>query len=280
VDFRVPKPLGRTGLEVSRIGLAGGYGLSAPAIQRAFHEFGINYFYWVSRKPGMKVALRELIRKGREKLVIAAQSYSRSRFFLERSLDKALSELGTDHLDVFYLGWFNQMPKSKLLDRAMRLKERGKIRFLGVTGHNRKYHGELARRRDGPFDVLQVRYNAAHRGAEEEVFQNLPELRPGISTYTATRWGKLLNARKMPPGEAPMTAADCYRFVLSHPAVDNCLAGPRTETQMLEGLKALSQGPMDAVELERARQRDRDCAWTYHPSGCSLWWVGNWRICQ
>jgi aryl-alcohol dehydrogenase-like predicted oxidoreductase len=254
MTFEERRTLGRTGLEVSRIGIAGGYGLSAPAVQRASQEFGINYFYWVSRKPGMRAALTELVKTGREKLVIAAQSYSRSGFFLERSVDKALSDLGTDYLDVFFLGWFNQMPRSGLLDRAMKLKESGKVRFLGLTGHNRKFHGEMARRGDGPFDVLQVRYNAAHRGAEQEVFQGLPDDRPGISAYTATRWGKLLKSKKMPPGEAPMTASDCYRFALSHPVVDNCLAGPRNESQMLEGLEALALGPMSAEELERVRR--------------------------
>jgi aryl-alcohol dehydrogenase-like predicted oxidoreductase len=252
--FQDYRTFGRTGLEVSRMGIAGGYGLSTPGVLRAFHEFGVNYFYWVSRKPGMRAALRELARTEREKLVIAAQSYTRSGFFLQRSLEKALSELGTDYLDIFFLGWFNQMPRSGLLDRALRMKEEGKFRFLGVTGHNRKFHGELAHREGGPFDVLQVRYNAAHRGAETEVFEGLPEGRPGISTYTATRWGKLLRAKNMPPGEAPMTAADCYRFALSHPAVDTCLAGPRDEAQMLQGLKALSLGPLDATELERARR--------------------------
>jgi len=102
--------------------------------------------------------------------------------------------------------------------------------------------------------VLQVRYSAAHRGAENEVFEGLPAARPGISTYTATRWGKLLRAKNMPPGEAPVTAAECYRFALSHPAVDVCMAGPKTEQQMLEGLLALSQGPLDSTEMERVRR--------------------------
>jgi len=254
VNFQEHRVLGRTGVPVSRIGLAGGYGVPARAVERAFHEYGVNYFYWVSRKPGMKGALKALGTSRREELVIAAQSYTRSAPFLSRSVDKALRELETEYLDVLFLGWFNKMPGSRLLDRARELKERGKVRFLGVTGHNRKFHGEMARREDGPFDVLQVRYSAAHRGAEGEVFQDLPSIRPGISTYTATRWGKLLKAKKMPPGDTPLTAAECYRFALSHPAVDVCIAGPRTEEQMLEGLTALSSGPLDPKEMERVKR--------------------------
>ena len=35
-------------------------------------------------------------------------------------------------------------------------------------------HGEVARRTDSPIDILMVRYNAAHRGAERDVFPLLP----------------------------------------------------------------------------------------------------------
>ena len=254
MSFQEHRTLGRTGLEVSRIGLAGGYGVPAGAVQKAFHEFGINYFYWVSRKPGMGSALRSLGSDRREKFVVAIQSYDHSGLLLNRSVETALRELETDYVDILFLGWFNKMPSKGLMDRARKLTAAGTVRFLGVTGHNRKFHGEMARKADAPFDVLQVRYSAAHRGAESEVFQDLPSSRPGISTYTATRWGRLLKAKKMPPGEAPLTAADCYRFALSHPAVDVCIAGPRTEVQMLEGLEALAKGPLDAEEMERVRR--------------------------
>lgn len=253
-SFLTHRTLGRTGMSVSRMGLAGGYRVPAPAVEKAYGDFGINYFHWESRKQGMGAALRKLGGRARESLVIAVQSYDHHGVFLTRSVEKALRALDTDYVDVLFLGWFNKMPGNRLLDRARALKESGRIRFLGVTGHKRSFHGEMARREDSPFDVLQVRYNAAHRGAEEEVFADLPQTRPGITTYTATRWGKLLKAKKMPPGEEPLSAADCYRFVLSHPAVDVCLAGPRTTEEMLEGLAALTQGPLDSEELERARR--------------------------
>jgi aryl-alcohol dehydrogenase-like predicted oxidoreductase len=223
-------------------------------VERAFQEFGINYFYWVSRKPGMGTALRELARERREDLVIAVQSYDHAGVFLNWSLEKALRELETDYVDILFLGWFNKMPIRRLLSKAAHLKASGKVRFLGVTSHNRGFLGEMARQEGAPFDVLQIRYNAAHRGAEEEVFKDLPPNRPGITTYTATRWRKLLKAKHMPPGEDPMTAAECYRFALTHQAVDLCLAGPRTENEMLEGLETLAQGPLNSGEMERARR--------------------------
>ena len=60
--------------------------------------------------------------------------------------------------------------------------------------------------------------------------------------------------KKMPPGEKPLSAADCYHFVLSHPDVDVCLAGPRTEQEMNEGLKALDLGPLSDEEMVRIRK--------------------------
>ena len=43
MDFKERVPLGRTGLMVSRIGLASGYGVPAAAIEKTSHEYGINY---------------------------------------------------------------------------------------------------------------------------------------------------------------------------------------------------------------------------------------------
>ena len=58
----------------------------------------------------------------------------------------------------------------------------------------------------------------------------------------------------MPPGEKPLTASDCYRFVLSHPNVDLCIMGPKTEEQMLGGLETLEKGPLSEAEMERVRK--------------------------
>ena len=105
-----------------------------------------------------------------------------------------------------------------------------------------------------PFDLLHVRYNAAHRGAETEVFACLSGSgRPGLVSYTAARWGHLLAARRMPSGQAPLSATDCYRFVMSHPAVDICLCGPRNIDQMQTALSALGRGPLDEGEMMMVR---------------------------
>lgn len=254
IDFREHTTLGRTGLEISRIGLAGGYKVPAKAVERAFDESGVNYFYWETRRPEMGQALRELTARRRDDLVIAIQTYARTSSWLRRSVEKALRKLKIDRAEILYLGWRNKMPSRRILDAAQGLRQRGLIGFLGFSGHDRLFHGEMAAREDSPFDVQMIRYNAAHRGAEKEIFEGMAENPPGIAIYTATRWGKLMKAKKMPPGEKPLTASECYRFVLSHPAVDLCNAGPRTEEEMVEGLRALEEGPLSPEEMDRIRK--------------------------
>jgi aryl-alcohol dehydrogenase-like predicted oxidoreductase len=103
-----------------------------------------------------------------------------------------------------------------------------------------------------PVDFFHVRYNAVHTGAEQDVFPHLPEEnRPGIVIYTATCWRKLLKPKLMPEGERPLAAADCYRFVLSHPDVNVCVTGPSNASQMEENLKAIEAGPLDEEEMAR-----------------------------
>lgn len=254
MDFTAKRTLGRTGLEVSRLGLASGYNAPADAVHRAMDEYGINYFYWDRRRPVMASAIREIARTRRPEMHIAVQSYDHLGFWIKGSVERALKKLGIDYADILYLGWYGSMPSGRVMEAAQKLKECGKVRFLGFTGHNREFHGQMAKDPHSSFDVQMVRYNAAHRGAERDVFDGLQENRPGIVTYTATRWGKLLDPNKMPPGEPPLSPSDCYRFVLSNPSVDICLMGPRTMDEFKEGIKALEEGPLSEEEMERVRR--------------------------
>lgn len=250
MDFSQPAILGKTGLSVGRLGFGASYGAPSSAFEEGF-ERGCNYFYWAARRSGMRDAIRNICSTGkRDKLVIAVQSYHRSAFLMERSLNKALKSLSIDHADIFILGWHNKPPSGRLLERARDMKRRGMFRFLGLSGHNRMLFPELEHQ--GEFDVFHVRYNAAHRGAETEVFPFVRET--GLVNYTATRWGNLLNPKFMPPGESAPSITDCYRFVLSHPAVHVCLSGPKNSAQMKSALHTLDLGPMDNEELTRMRR--------------------------
>lgn len=255
-SLAAPTTLGRTGLRVSRLGIGSSYGVPARAVERAYREHGINYLYWGSlRRGGMAEAIRNLSRTDRDRLVIALQSYDRTGWVLEWTLERGLRTLGLDRADLLILGWHASLPGGRLLERALALRERGRFRFLALSGHRRSMFGELARRDDHPVDVFMFRYNAAHRGAETEIFPFLPARgRPGTVAFTATRWGTLLDPRRMPPGEPPLRASTCYRFALTAAEVDLCLAGPSSEAELDEALRALEAGPLSQEELERVRR--------------------------
>jgi len=249
--------LGRSGLSVGPLGVAGGYGVGTRALLRAFDR-GVNYFYHGSRRsPGMVAAIRNLVAAGhRDEVVIALQSYSRLPGAMERSLTRGLAQLGTDTADVLLLGWYNGPPGERLLERAERMRENGMFRHLAVSGHRRRAFVDHAA--DQRFSILHIRYNAAHTGAETDVLPHLrAEGRPGIVAYTATAWGSLLKARKMPLGEAPLRGRDCYRFVLSNPDFNACMSGPRDDAQMDEALAALDEGPLSTEENARIRRIGR-----------------------
>lgn len=242
--------LGRTGLQVSKLGLGSSFKAPTSAYREAFDR-GVNYFYWGSvRRSLMGDAIREIARDRREQLVLVLQSYSRVGALLGSSVERGLRKLGIDHADLLLLGWFNEPPSPRVLDAARSLRERGRVRHIALSTHRRTLLPSLLD--DDDFAAWHVRYNAVHRGAEREVFPCLqgrePEQRPGLVTYTTTRWGHLCDRRKTPPGERTPLGTDCYRFALTQPAVDLCLAGPNDAEQMKQALAALDAGPMDPEE--------------------------------
>ena len=252
-DLTQRVPLGCTGVEVSRLGIGSAYGVSDRACRMAFDE-GVNYFFWGSvRMPGMGRAIRDISRSHRDDLVVVLECYVRQAAWIPRSVEVGLKNLKIEYADVLLLGWYDRPPSPKILSVVERLKEQGRFRYLGISTHQRPLFQQYLR--DGSYDVFHVRYNAAHRGAEQEVFPALPrEGGPGIVSFTNTRWGDLLDPKKMPSGMSPPTAPDCYRFVLSHPAVHVAICGPKNDDEMAAGLTALKAGPMDEEELERMRR--------------------------
>jgi aryl-alcohol dehydrogenase-like predicted oxidoreductase len=253
-NFLGRRKLGKTGLMVSRIGLAASYGIGADGVEAAYQEMGINYFYWGSmRKKGFGEGIRRLSQQHRNDMVVVIQSYSRWGGLLNRSVENALRDLKLDQADVLLLGWHNQNPSSRIMDAALKLRESGRVCNLAVSCHHRPAFRQFIQ--EGIFDILMFRYNAAHRGAETQIFPFLEgDNRPGTVGYTATRWGHLLNPKKIPAGEKVPKASDCYRFALTQPQVDLCLSGPANREQLKEVFAALERGPMNEEELAWMRR--------------------------
>ena len=255
-EFLERRAIGRTGLQSSRLGIGSTFDAPAAVIEDAFHR-GVNYLYWGTvRRPDFAKAMVNLAGRHRDELILTVQSYSQDPATIEGEVEEALRTAGLENFDFLLLGNRNEVPSDAFVDVFSRLRERGKVRFLSLSSHNRPLLPRLLddyRRGRSPYDLLMLRYNGVHRGAEKDVFPFVPERpdRPAIVTYTATRWGHLLDPAKMPPGEQPPSAQDCYRYSLSHPAVDMVLCGPANREQMDEAIAALERGPLEADERQR-----------------------------
>jgi aryl-alcohol dehydrogenase-like predicted oxidoreductase len=244
--------LGRTGLKVGRMGVSAGYGVPTAAVERAY-EHGVNYLYWGSRRTDAFAQAVRNLKPKRESFILVVQSYSRVAGLLSWSLERALRKLTLDYADVLLLGLWNKPVSAAILDAARTAQERGLVRHLAQSTHQRSLVPTLAAGAD--YGVLHFRYNAAHPGAELDIFPHLPAAnRPGLVAFTATSWRQLLKGRKLQAGERVPTAADCYRFVLSRPEVDVCMSGPSNAAQVDSVIEALDRGALAPEELEWMRR--------------------------
>lgn len=245
------------GKRVLRLGLAASFGIDETAVERALGERGMGYVFWTPRMGRATPALRRALAGDRERYVVATGPTTawwggNLRHFVHRALDV----LGTDHLDVLQMHWLGVTSawRGSTVDEMLALREEGLVRGLGVSIHNRRRAGRLAA--DSPLDLLMVRYNAAHPGAEEDIFPHLPATGRHVVAYTATRWRRLLRRPRGWQGGVP-TAGHCYRFCLSHPKVDVVLTGPRDGQQLEENLRALDDGPLSDDEMRWMREFGR-----------------------
>ena len=248
--------LGRTGLKVHRLGLSASYRPGTSTVRRAV-DAGMNLFFGFGLDTQLTSVMRDVLRSGRERFVIATGPYNYLWGYqnIRRTLEKRLRQFGTEYIDLFlFLGVMKeeQFPPSAR-EEMFRLRDEGKVRFIGLSCHDRKFLGRLAA--EGSMDVLMLRYNAAHRGAEQDIFPHLQPSDPGVISYTATRWTYLLRApARWPRGEQIPTAGMAYRFALSHSAVHAVLTAPRNERQLAENLASLGDGPLSVEELEFMRR--------------------------
>lgn len=247
------RELGKTGIEVARIGISSSFGAGAE-IYAAALERGCNYFTWGTfikgRSGPFKTFVSQMAADGRRsELVIGLLSYSHSALLGDHFLKSALGQLGTDYLDGLILGYYPKRPPQRVLDWAVQARERGQVRAIGMTTHNRAVVMPLIE--EGIIDYFHVRYNAVHRGAEQDIFPHLPSERPGIVSFTATSWGQLLKQKKMVAGITAPSAGDCYRFVLARDEVDVCMMGVRNLQMLEDNLAEIEKGAMTPEELQR-----------------------------
>jgi aryl-alcohol dehydrogenase-like predicted oxidoreductase len=235
------------GRQVHRVGIATNYGLDEAGVRTAIDR-GVNYFFYTFRSGTMLSPLKQALKAERDRIVLCTLPLL--GYFggsVRRGAEKALQTFGIDCIDVYQLGWLGVTSAwtESTVRELEHLKQSGKVRAIGISIHDRVRAGKLAA--DSPLDLFMIRYNAAHPGAERDIFPHLERRKPAVVAYTATRWRKLLAKPRGWDGQV-MTAGDCYRFCLSSPHVDIVLTGPKNTAQLEENLAGLEKGPLSAEE--------------------------------
>jgi aryl-alcohol dehydrogenase-like predicted oxidoreductase len=249
------------GLPVCRLGLAS-YGGSAITPEDVLYSLGrgVNFLNWAGLAEGPSggdafTAAVASLGPARSSVVVCAQFGARGAANAAEELRSALAALGTDYIDVLTLyyverpeEWEEVTSPAGALPYLQDARRDGVVRRLGVTSHQRKLAARMAA--SGLLDLVMVRYNAAHRGAERDVFPVTQSPGLPVIAYTALRWGALLRPTpEDPAGFVVPRAPDWYRFVLQQPAVAVTLAAPRTRAELDEDLQVLgAAGPLGDEE--------------------------------
>ena len=136
-------------------------------------EAGVNYFFFydLSHENLLK-GLKPIVASQREQVLVATGSSDRNVGRLQQYLDRVRRYLDIDVVDVFFAEYVNPSDDiaqiGAILEELWAWKEKGLIRYVGATTHNRAIALDLIN--SGKCEVLMHRYNMAHRKAKEQVF--------------------------------------------------------------------------------------------------------------
>jgi hypothetical protein len=257
------RELGSTGLRVSRIGL-GGFAFAitsqkdvSRSVDRAL-DLGINYFD-TARLYGSEGKIGKALEGKRNDIILSGKCHFRTRKEVEESLNKTLSELQTDYLDIYHIHSLKSEEELEelvkpggILELYEEFRKAGKIRCIGTTGHDSQALVQALK--TGRFDLVYGRYNPTTRINEASVIPLTRKVNKGFVAISALAWGIYsvpvdthpftVNGKRMP------VAAAAFRYVLSNPDVDVVLAGVRNPEE-LDELVGLEKKP-PLTEQEKA----------------------------
>ncbi|NEP09561.1 MAG: aldo/keto reductase [Symploca sp. SIO2C1] len=240
------------GQPASILGLGGHQAMDTSCAALAL-EAGINYFFFYNLSHEKLLSgLKPIVATQREQVLVATGSSDRNLDQLRQYLEQVRRYLDVDVVDVFFAEYINPSDDitqvGVVLDELCEWKERGLIRYVGATTHNRAIALELIN--SGKCELLMHRYNMAHPKAQEQVFPMAQQADIPVVAFTCTRWGKLLQGHPNWQGEIP-TAADCYRYALHQKAVRLALTAPQTPAELEENLSVFQTPELSAEEVER-----------------------------
>jgi aryl-alcohol dehydrogenase-like predicted oxidoreductase len=250
--------LGRTGLTVTRLGIGGAY-CKTPDGYRAALDCGVNYLDTARayRDGDDERVIGEALVGRRDQVILATKTQVRDAAGAREELETSLRLLRTDHIDVWQIHYLNTQAEREqalgpggAMETAVKAREQGLVRFIGVTGHN--WPEIAAAAATGLFDTVLCWYNCAMPEPNEALFPQAVAHNMGVVIMSATRTEKLLQMENVPDGKTVPPLEDFYRYVLSHPAVSLSIMGLRDVVSFERVARALSErATLEPEELEQ-----------------------------
>ncbi|HET7771567.1 MAG TPA: aldo/keto reductase [Chloroflexota bacterium] len=296
---------GRTGLQVSVMGLGSGgpsqlgQGSGVPeadahrVVRRAL-ELGINLIDTAADYRESEAILGRALQGVKRDSYVLCTKFTpvdkrgsgglKDEGALAESVERSLSRLGTDYVDVLQLHGVAPKDYAPARDRfvplAKKLQEQGKFRFLGITETFAEddHHETLTLAlKDDLWATFMVGYNLLTPMPEEHVLPEAKRKDVGVLVMCAVRRAiarpeKLselvrglkasgeLAANAVPDegpldwlvhGEVPSVTAAAYRYAAGHPGVSCVLTGTANVHHLEENVKDVLGPPLPAADREK-----------------------------
>ena len=273
-SFQVPKrPMGRTGLQVSILGM-GGFHLGAARSQDIVNDMvakaldhGINLYdnAWEYQQGAGEERVGIALKGKRDQaiLVTGVCTYGRKKDIAVRMLEDSLTRLQTDYVDVWQVHdviYYNDPELAYqvegVLDALSAARQQGKVRFVGFTGHkNPSIHLDMLDR-GFHFDTVQMPINPfdpSFRSFERNV---LPvAVQKGMAVFSI----KSMSGSGESIVRGALTPTEALYYAMSVPGVSATISGMESmdvldqNLEVLRNFKPLADEQMAALR-EHGRQ--------------------------
>ncbi|MBS1824210.1 MAG: aldo/keto reductase [Acidobacteria bacterium] len=256
------KVLGRTNLKVTHVGFGTMITSDASVIERAV-DLGITYFDTARtyQSGNCERMVGAALKSHRKNLVLSTKSGKEDKDGALQDLETSLKELQTDFVDIWYIhakSKAGQLTEGRL--EAQRIaKQRGMIRFSGVSTHGGFPEIIPAAIKSGAIDVILTSYNFTMGASIDLLLEDAKKAGLGIVAMKVMAGG----FRRVKPGdphyntfkkEGVFPAA--LRWALRNPNIDTTVPSITDHDQLDENFRCMSApfSPNDASLL--AVQRD------------------------
>ena len=257
------KTLGKTGLKVTTVGFGCMITSDGSVVERAA-DLGITYFdtarlYQQGNNERMVGAA---LKKKRKDIVLSSKTMAKTKEDALAHLDTSLKELGTDHLDIWYL--HNKTSPADVTDGLIEAqqiaKKAGKIRFAGVSKHQGQVELIPFLAKHPQVDVILTAYNFTLEPGIAKAIEQASKAGKGVvgMKVMAGGFGRLKpddpNYAKLKRDGAMLAA---LKWVLRNPNIDTTIPSMTDNDQLDDNLKAMAQpfAPTDEKLLAGLMQR-------------------------